>query len=265
MRVISIYAIWYYRHMKERFQGYNNDLFKQALDLDVTPEKLHGIETALGPNGIGTFPIRSVLDNKQIGIMQREITDSSKVRWHSSHDEYINKRGIKIVQNHDSFALKLLQGDQSQVDNVPAMKALASNIEEFIQALSTHFPNLASWQADEMSLHRYDADIGLSYHKDNLRFTGLIAVLTLEGASDFAVKDASGNEVFYPVTEGDLMLTRATNLYPAVNENGNNINLCPDHAVLNLRTPYRTSFIVRANSRPNEQIQGFHFNNWQGN
>lgn len=249
--------------MKERFFGYNNGSLRHALDLDVTAEKLRGIEQSLGQTGLGAFPIHEVLNPDQLALMQQEISDPQRVSWRSGHDDYINQRGMRIIQNHDSFALKLHRGDQAIVNNVPAMKALAQNIEEFIQALSTHFPNLANWQADEMSLHRYDdPEVGLSFHKDNLRFTGLIAVLTLEGESDFAVKDTDGNVVTFPVGEGDLMLTRATNLYPAVNAMVRDINLCPDHAVINLRTPHRTSFIVRANSRPAESINGFIFDNW---
>jgi hypothetical protein len=249
--------------MSERNNGFERSP-QSILELDVTPEKLIGIDRELGKGGIGTFLIPNVLDTYQIQYMQQEIFDPHKVAWRDNHQEYVNGRGMTIKENHTSFALKLHHGDQSLVEQVPAMRALATNIEELIISLSVAFPNLRSWQADEMSLHRYDdQEVGLSYHKDNLQYTGLIAVLTLEGASDFAVKDANGVEYFYPVSEGDLMLTRATDLYPEFGPTGKPINLCPDHAVLNLKSPYRMSFIVRANSQPDRQIPGFEYANWK--
>lgn len=250
--------------MKEKFAGYNNDSLRQSLDLQITPEKLHGIEKALGPEGIGTFPIVGALNPEQVQIMQQEIFDPQRVTWHDSHDDYLNERDMRIIQNHNSFALKLLQGDQSMVDNVPAMKALAMNIEEFVRALSAHFPNLASWHVDEMSLHRYDdPKIGLTYHKDNKRFPGIISVFTLEGTREFAVLDKDSNEHVYLVSEGDLMLTRATKLWDEVDANGKVKNLCPDHRTGNLHTRFSTSFITRANDKPNEQIEGFTYDNWK--
>lgn len=236
-----------------------------ALQLEIGAEKLRGIDTELGPEGIGTFLIRQALTSDQVEIMQAEFLDPHKVVWRDNHDSFVNQRGLTVVENHMTLALKLHKGDQSLVERVPHMRALATNIEKTIRGLSGVFPDLYGWTADEMSLHRYDhPEVGLSFHKDNLRFTGLIAVLTVEGASDFLVKDNDGNVHTYEVEEGDLMLTRATGLYPAFDETLSPINLCPDHAVTNLKTPYRTSFIVRANNRPNDLVPGFEYANWDG-
>ncbi len=149
------------------------------------------------------------------------------------------------------------------VEQVPHMRALAANIQGLIRGLSPLFPSLSSWEADEMSVHRYDdQEVGLSFHKDNLRFMGLIAVLTVEGESDVAVRDEDGEAHYFPVRAGDLNLTRATGLYATEQVDGKRVNLCPDHGVYNLRTPFRTSFIVRANSEPLEPIPGFVYANW---
>lgn len=144
------------------------------------------------------------------------------------------------------------------------MCQLAREIQDFVRTLRSAFPTLANWTADEMSLHRYDhPDVGLSFHKDNLRFVGLIAVATIEGERDLEVKAEDGSIVTLPMYTGSLALTRATDLIPGiVDSRGKKVNLCPDHAVTNLRTPTSTSFIVRANSRPNDEVPGFEYANW---
>ena len=250
----------------ERLQSYQDNeqlRLQELLCLDATGEKLAGIDAALGSDGVGTFVLRQVLDSDQIELMQAEVFDPHGVAWRDNHDRFINLRGLEVVENHTVFALKLHRGDKSKVEKVPHMRALAKNIEDLISGLDSDFPSLKGWRADEMSLHRYDnQEVGLSFHKDNLRFTGLIAVLTLEGESDVVIKDDDGNEHVFAVGPGDLNLTRATGLYESRDENGKRINLCPEHAVMNLRTPYRTSFIARANNKPAETITGFEYDNW---
>lgn len=236
---------------------------ERLLALDVNAKKFDGVDVVLGPSGIGSFVIRNVLDPDQIEIMQAEIFDPHCVGWRDNHDRYVNDRGLDIIENHDVFALKLSDGDQNVVASVPHMRALAANIQKLGRGLSGVFPNLRNWTADEMSLHRYDdPDIGLSFHRDNLRFTGLIAVLTLEGESDVVIRDETNTEHVLPMYPGDLNLTRATLLYDSFDGSGWPEPLCPDHAVVNLRTSHRTSFIVRDNIVPDFVIPGFKFDNW---
>lgn len=232
---------------------------RNILGLNINREKMPGIDKELGPQGIGSFVVRNVLDPVQLELIQAEVFDPHRVTWRDNHHRFVNRRGLEIVENHSVYALKLSRGDQSYIDRVPHLRALAANIQSLVRSLVKIFPSLDTWKIDEMSLHRYDdKDVGLSFHKDNLRFNGVIGVLTLEGESDVAIKDAYGKSHLLEVAPGDLNLTRATGLYAAPK----GTNLCPDHAVLNLRTPHRTSFIVRDNTRPTESIPGFTYDNW---
>lgn len=236
---------------------------RTTLALDVSSEKLDGIDRALGPGGIGTFVLRSVLDQQQLDFVWEEASNPDLLVWREDRKPYYNDRGMLIVQNHTTSALKLHHGDQSLVERVPRMRALAANLQDLVRSLAPHFGSLEGWTVDEMSLHRYDdVEVGLSFHRDNMRFIGLIGVLTLEGESDVAILDDDQNAHYFPVGPGDLNLTRAASLYPAVNSESKPLPLCPDHGVYNLRTPYRTSFIVRANSRPDEPVPGFVYANW---
>jgi hypothetical protein len=238
---------------------------REKLQLDITPEKLHGLADALGPGSIGTFVVREVLNKEQLALMQNEIFNPELVAWRDNHDSFVNKRGLTVIENHTTCALKLHKGDHRMVERVPHMRALAQNIETVIRDLAPLFPSLHNWRADEMSLHRYDnPDVSLSFHQDNLRFTGLIAVLALEGENDLAILDDQGETHRLPIYPGDLNLTRATELYDVPPVDGKPVNLCPDHAVVNLRTPFKTSFIVRANNRPNDLVPGFEYANWDG-
>jgi hypothetical protein len=238
---------------------------KHILKLNIPPEKVADLPHVLGPEGIGTFVIPETLNSGQIAYMQEEIFDPFSVPWRDNHNVFVNKRGLKIIENHDVFALKAKAGDQRWLNRVPRMQALAETIGAVIRSQATHFPALESWSIDEISLHRYDnSEVGLSRHRDNLRYIGMIAVLTLEGESDFITWDEDGNEHIVVVKEGDLVLNRATDLYPASLRDGQKVNLCPDHAVVNVRTPHRTSFILRDNAKPEYAYNGFEYENWVG-
>lgn len=233
-------------------------------ELQITPDKLRGIPEAHGPGGIGTFLIEEVLSEEHTERLLYEIGAFDPNAWRDNHGSYVNKRGLTIVENHTTLAFKLLQGDQSYADHLPGLRDLATQIQSLIRGLAWFFPKLDDWTADEMSLHRYDnPEIGLSFHKDNLRFIGEIAVATLDGSKDFAVLDEDGSIVTIPTPARSLTLTRATDLWSAYDTQDRQINLCPDHAVLGLKTDTSTSFIVRANSRPDEAIEGFSYINWE--
>jgi hypothetical protein len=237
---------------------------ESALELSVNDAKLVGLPEALGPRGIGSFMLSGVLSQNQLTTVMNEVMEPGNISWRDNHDSFVNMRNMTVVENHMTSALKLHKGDPSYIERVPHLATLADNIQQLVQSLDDIFPSLTQWTADEMSLHRYDdPEIGLSFHRDNLRFIGLIAVLAIEGESDFVIRDEGGDEHVFATFPGDLVLTRATGLYPAFDDNGKPINLCPDHAVMNLRTPFRTSFIVRANNRPDEQIPGFSYANWK--
>jgi len=194
-------------------------------------------------------------------------------------ESYINNRGVAVEQNHDVFALKLSAGDQAPIRAVPKSAKIKNEIEELIRGLDGTYSGLRSWSADEMSYHRYyDQQVGLSFHRDNLRFVGMIAVLTVLGESDFQiinrepvsymVDSESGKSVVsewkwhstytIPVSVGSLVLMRAPGLLP----NPKNRELRPEHAVLNMKTDNRIAFLVRANNRPLDQNYGFSYYNW---
>ncbi len=239
---------------------------EHVLRLRSRPEKLEGLAGVLGPGGIGTYVVPQVLDASQLYFINREINDSQALPWQDNHEDFQNAR-FTVVQRHDVYALKLSAGDQEPVQRLPRLKALASNIGRMINGLADVFPALADWKPDEMSLHRYDEpEVGLSFHKDNLDFFGLVAVLTTDGEKDLIIRTDDGQEVPHHTVPGDLMLTRVNGLYdsPTNDESGKRINICPDHGVYNVSDPYSTSFIVRANSQPQYQIRGFHYANWVG-
>jgi len=230
-------------------------------DQDELPELVQAMDIA---RGIGSYKVSGALTDSDVAYMQEEIFDPLKVAWRDNHDRFTNARGIEVIENHDVFALKLLQGDQRWVQRVPRMRQLANGVQQFVRGLSPHFPSLSTWQADEMSLHRYDdPEVGLSFHKDNLRFIGMIAVITLEGSGEFQVRADDGTIHGYQVNEGDLILSRATGLFePRFDADGKLINECPEHAAMDMTSEHRTSFIVRDNSRPYDELHGFAYENW---
>lgn len=226
--------------------------------------KLEGIEGALGREGLGAFHIPDALSQTSIAHLQSEIFDPLKVAWRDNHHVSEHVRYGQLVENHTVFALKLDRGDKRWEYRVPRMRQLREDTVRFIRGLGMIFPSVAEFTPDEMSLHRYDdQETGLSWHKDNLRFRGLVAVMRLEGVGDFQVLDQERRAQTITAKAGDLILTRATGLNGLrYSEKGALQNDCPDHQVANAQTPFVTSFMLRQNSRPWENANGFEYENW---
>lgn len=255
-----------------------SELISSDSCIQVNPDSLIAVDSYLGPRSRGVFRIPGFIRDEFILELMAEMDDDRLVPWEDSGDSYANNRGVKIVQNHDVFALKLSAGDRAPIERVPAMSRLAVGTEVFIRSLSSEYPSLINWTADEMSYHRYyDKEVGLSYHRDNERFTGLIAVVVIDGESEFRVIDREevsrkydeelGQEVvdewfvhsefIIPTRPGDLVLTRATGLYPDMVQADR-----PEHAVVNVVVLPRISFMLRDNSRPDDTNYGFRYVNW---
>ena len=209
--------------------------------------------------GTGVEIINGFADQTEISSVLQEANDPERVQWLDAHEVYKNNRGLTIIQNHFTFALKLSEGDQSFLDQLPETAALKERTQRFINDLSTIFPSLANWEADELSFHLYDdKEVGLSRHRDNLRFIGLIAIISISGECDLVITH-QGKDIELPVIPGDLCLLRAPGLIDSRTE------VRPEHSVQNLRTDTRLSMMLRANNRPTEVIKGFKFNNWDPN
>ena len=208
------------------------------------------------PEALGVELVNGFVDQVELAEIIREVSDPDRVQWLDAHQVYQNKRGLTITQNHFAFALKLSRGDQSPLAKLPRTVALKDRTQQFIRNLADLFPSLADWQADELSFHLYDnQEVGLSRHRDNLRFIGLVAVISLGGQCDLVVSHR-GQDVRLPLIPGDLCLMRAPGLFETEAE------IRPEHSVQNLPTGQRLAMIIRANSRPDEMIPGFEFNNW---
>lgn len=231
--------------------------------LDITPDKLEGIETRLGREGIGAFHIPEAITPQAQELLLTEMTDPTAVQWWDVHETYENLRGKLIVQNHDVFALKLSRGDQRQVEAAPHMHQLAQEQESFIRGLGAIFPSLLGWTADEMSYHDYDdTEVGLSFHKDNKRFPGLVAVTTIKGASDFSISsetEGEGQSTYtIPVRPRSLVLMRAVGLVSELPDE----DLRPEHGVYNVQEGGRVAFMLRDNTKPDDSSYGFTYANW---
>jgi hypothetical protein len=210
------------------------------------------------PQALGAHIIEGFASREQIAAVNAETNDPGKLAWLDAHETYTNQRGLIIVQNHFTYALKLSTGNQSPLEALPATVAMHQRIERFITGLAPIFPSLATWKADELSFHLYDdQEVGLSQHKDNTRFIGLIAIMAIDGECDLVINH-HGEDTALTVRPGDLSLLRAPGLIEA------EFDIRPEHSVQNLRTPTRLSMMVRANSRPHDAIPGFRFNNWDG-
>lgn len=208
------------------------------------------------PDASGVEVMRAFASDDELGGILSETNDPEKVQWIDAHEVYQNNRGLTIVQNHFTYALNLVAGSQDPVEKLPHTMAMKEKIQRFVTGLSSIFPTLAEWNASELSFHLYDdSEIGLSRHRDNMRFIGMIAILTVDGECDLVIGD-SNNETAITVRPGDLTLLRAPGLIQADQE------IRPEHSVRNITTGTRLSMMLRHNQRPQEVIPGFRFNNW---
>jgi alkylated DNA repair dioxygenase AlkB len=214
------------------------------------------LEHLKDPSQDGVIHLPAFLGPEELTALQIEVSNPKKVVWRDVHDTYVNSRNLTIIQNHYTYALRTTDGNQKVFDEIPNTVESMRKITSYINSLDSSFPSLYNWYPDEVCFHKYDdPDVGLSFHKDNLRFIGMIAILSVEGECDFAIGgDEDAN--YYPTKPGDLMLMRAPELFEAETD------IRPQHAVLNLRTPTRTSMMLRRNIRADERLSGFDFDNW---
>ena len=228
----------------ERFRDLETTVFKEYQEL-------------IDPEASGLKVINSFAQKRELEAVLEEINNPQKVKWLDTHEIYKNKRGLTIIQNHFTFALKLDRGDQSFLKRLPETVKLKERTQAFIKELVPLFPSLASWQADELSFHLYDNQkVGLSRHRDNLRFRGLIAIVSLSGQCDLVITHRE-ERIVRVIKAGDLCLLRAPGLIKS------NQEIRPEHSVQNLKSKTRLSMMLRSNNRPAEAIEGFKFNNWQ--
>lgn len=249
-----------------------SEFLYQRSALQIEHGQLDRLEHGLGYEGPGVARLQDVLDPVFHERLLEEINNPEIVHWRDAGETYKNNRGAKIVQNHDVFALKAA-GDYEPIWAVPLMTQLAVETEQFIQSLQAQYASLCDWQADEMSYHRYyDAQVGLSYHRDNMRFPGLIVVIAIAGEADFQVVDREDlvfdeqgdiidctwhSTYTIPTRPGDMVLTRAPGLLPGIRPDDR-----PEHAVVNGRVLPRVSFMLRANSKPLDTGYGFDYYNF---
>ena len=212
---------------------------------------------ALGPQGLGAHAILGAVDDEWLASFQQQI---QVVDWRDNHRVDTNKRGLVIDQRHNVVAYKLRVGDQDKVPEF--MRESGEMVARFVRSLGFKFPLLGTWQADEVSMHQYDdPEVGLSRHRDNQRFWGVVAVLTVEGSSDFVIYDGDMEHVLH-AEPGTLMLMRATNLTGDPADVAYQQSMNPEHGVVRVRSLPRVSFIVRDNLLSNEPIHGFTYDNW---
>ena len=207
----------------------------------------------LGPNGPGFAHFGKVVDDDYLALVNAEI--DSQVQWRDNHTVHRNKRGALIHQNYDAHVLKLAIGSQEKVIRLPLVRSLVHSVENLVRyTMATDFPTLVDWRADEMALHRYDPNaVGIDPHRDQTRFWGIIALMTLKGEGQFLVQ---GYEPSITSQPGHLVLMRGAGLYPSKDE------IRPMHSVATHDTDGRTSLVIRADRQYNEQFDGFVYDNW---
>lgn len=216
-----------------------------------------GFSVLRDPEYHGALVLPRFADKKEIDAIYTETEDPERVQWLDAHDVYVNNRGLTIIQNHYTFALRTDAGDPSYFDRIPTTVAMQKRIRGYIQGKGVMFPFLRNWVETEVSFHKYDnQELGLSYHRDNDRFVGLIAALAVNESCDMAILHR-GEEHVHTVNPGDLALFRGSKL---IDFNG---EVRPEHEIRNLQGPTRTSMMMRMNNKPSQPLKGFRFNNWE--
>jgi hypothetical protein len=193
--------------------------------------------------GPGAVLAPKFLNDDEIEAIQGEITDPARIAWEDQHKVFTNARGLEITQNYDSFLTGFISVGELD-DTLPNVAAAARRITRFINAFSVIFPTLLAWQPNQLTLNRYDdQEVGLSFHKDQTKYTGVIAIAAVDGECDIAIRNPDDTVESYPTQPGDLVLLRAPGLYSS------EYDIRPEHAVVNLRTPRRTSLMLRQDTK----------------
>lgn len=232
-------------------------MYDQSGWFSADPFIIENAAGSLGPDGPGFVHISSVIDTDYLDAIQTEINNPANVAWRDNRTSHHNQRGVVIYQNYDAYSLKLRSGNQEMVTRIPVLGGLVQSVENLVRFdLAQYYPALTEWRADEMVLHRYDAHkTGITHHRDQRRFWGIIAVMTLQGKGIFSVQHGDQSESIV-AKAGDLTLMRAPGLYESTDD------IRPMHGVDSYQDSSRTSVVIRADRRADEKFDGFTYDNW---
>jgi hypothetical protein len=222
-----------------------------------TLEFLGNVERNLGPEGSGVLHIPAGLSELECDHLYDRLVHPA-VKWLDSQEVITNERGMEVNQKFSTYALKL----QHEAGDAKAPRrgilALATRVQSFVRSLSAVYPALGVWKIDEAVAQRYDGgDVGLTWHKDRERHPGVIVTASISGSADLYHRTKGMSEGIIHLERGDLVVVRATGLHSDYFG-----DLRPEHAVHNVQGD-RISLTFRANSRPDDPIPDFPYNNWE--
>ena len=128
-------------------------------------------------------------------------------------------------------------------------------MQSLVRSLGVVYPTLLDWEPDEAVAQRYDESQGLTWHKDLERHPGVIASFSISGTAELhhRMRDGKGDHI--SLKPRDLVLVRGMDLHGVWYH-----DLRPEHDVRNVEGD-RISLTFRANTRPDDPIDGFQYNN----
>jgi hypothetical protein len=213
----------------------------------------------LGPLGPGYLALPDAIDEALLDKLQHEL-GAEDIPWRTQDGDVQTQRGRLVTQSFDYFAHKISAGEQTFLEQSPGFQGLRQLImDTVINPLSIYFPSLTTWQPDEMVAQRYRAETGhIDWHFDRARYFGLIVIANTLETATVGVADARDHyDRAEFMREGGILVLRASRLFSSRKK------LTTEHAVLQAGDG-RTSVTLRANSRPQEPMDGIIYHNWQG-
>jgi hypothetical protein len=163
-----------------------------------------------GDTSIWNSIVRSVLQNKHLNRIQQD--GYCFVRRALSPDEcnaalrvHLEWRSLAPLVGKISQRGWFVQFERSELPQ--ASETIASRLEEELHLLAGE-PWLSSLSFNEITYQRYLPEEGhISLHRDQLRYSGIIAVFTLRGEARISVvPHHSSTEVDQVAAQGDLFL-----------------------------------------------------------
>lgn len=96
--------------------------------------------------------------------------------------------------------------------------ALGEQLRHRFSAYAFLYPVLADWHPNHSSVQLYDQNSNITSHRDHASYSGVIAVVSIQGEANFEVRKTRNGESFAVrrVQPGDMVILRSGGFSPSI-------------------------------------------------
>ena len=166
-------------------------------------EKLDRTMYLVAERGAACIP--NFLEGRELFSIQGELEYAAFEDFEAWH------QGSNVKEKYQRLdERKITEGTQLMLD------MLGNHVTKFVHDFADEYPFLNEWTVNDIKVQKYGENSYITSHRDESKFRGVIAVLTVQGEANFEIRRTRFGQRLdsWVVGPGSLVLLRAPELYP---------------------------------------------------